>query len=83
MRVDLFDQWYAMGFDSTAVARAANRLSTDVAWKQGRTALNLMLALCDRLACQSNEQGQMGLAAIIRGFYDGVTQSLKDVKIDG
>ena len=83
MRADLFDRWYAMGFDSTAVARAANRLSADVAWKQGRTAGHMMLALCDRLACQSNEQGQFRLLAIIRGFYDGVIESLKAVKING
>ena len=33
MRAGIFDEWYKLGYDPEAVARAANRLASDVAWK--------------------------------------------------
>lgn len=82
MRIELFEKGKAQGFDDVAVARATNRLFTDVAWKKGITAGFLALTLCDRLKCQSNEQGQFRLATVIKGFYDGVAVSLKALKIE-
>jgi hypothetical protein len=83
MRADLFDKWFELGFDPLSVGRAVNRLATDVAWKQGLTAGFLMLTLCERLRCDVNEEAQSRLAASIRGLYNGVTESLKMVKIEG
>lgn len=82
IRMQLFDQWHKQGFEPKAVARAANRLSTDVAWEKGLTAGFLMLNLCERLGCEVNEEAQFRLVAIIRGFYDGVCEALKPIKVE-
>lgn len=82
MRLDLFDQWSKQGFEPDAIARAANRFSTNVAWDKGITASFLMLTLCERLGYQLNEEGQFRLAAVIRGLYDGARETMKQVKVD-
>ena len=82
VRLDLFDQWSKQGFEPDAIARAANRFSTNVAWDKGITAAFLMLTLCERLGCQLNEDGQFRLAAVIRGLYDGARETMKQVKVD-
>jgi hypothetical protein len=82
MRMQLFDQWHKQGFEPKAVARAANRLSTDVAWEKGLTAGFLMLSLCERLGCEVNEEAQFRLIAVIRGLYDGVREALKPIKVE-
>ena len=81
MRADLFDKFVNEGNDPKSVARALNRLSTEVAWKKGITAGFLMLTLCDRLDCDINEEAQFRLTAIIRGSYDGARQALDGVRI--
>jgi hypothetical protein len=81
-RADLFDEWAARGFDPNTVAYAANRIATEVAWKTGLTPGFLMLTLCKRVNCEPNEAAQMRLVAVVRGFYDGVVNSLKEVTID-
>ena len=82
IRCQLFEQWVEQGFDSVAAARAANRVSTEVAWDKGLAPAFLMLTLYDRLSCEVNEQAQSRLVAMIRGLYDGVRQSLKLVRIE-
>jgi hypothetical protein len=82
MRADLFDAWHKQGIEADAVARAANRIATDVAWEKGVTAAFVMLTLCDRLGCQLNDEGQFRLVAVIRGLYDGARETMKQVKID-
>ena len=82
MRADLFDHWDKQGFEPDAVARAANRISTDVAWDKGITAAFLMLTLCNRLGCELNEEGQSRLIAVIRGLYDGVRETMRQVKVE-
>ena len=79
---DLCDKWLAQGFEPDAVARAVNRLLTEVAWKKGITAACLMLTLSDRLGCELNEQGQFRLTAVIRGLYDGARGTLRQVKVE-
>jgi hypothetical protein len=82
MRAQLFDEWHKRGFEPEAVTRAANRLATDVAWKQGLTAGFLMSTLCQRLSCEANDEGQFRLVAVIRGLYDGAQEALKRVRIE-
>jgi hypothetical protein len=82
MRMQLFNEWHKQGFEPKAVARAANRLATDVAWQKGLTAGSLMLTLCERLGCEVNEEAQFRLIAVIRGLYDGVRETLKPIKVE-
>ena len=81
-RMDLFDRWHEQGFAPEAVARAASRVGTDVAWGRGITAGFLMLTLCQRLGCEVNEEGRFRLAATIRGLYEGAKKALKAVRIE-
>ena len=83
MRAALFDEWLKLGYDDNAVARAANRVATDEAWKKGLTPALLMCAICEQLGCEPNERAQSRLQAVVRGFYDGVATSLKQVSIQG
>lgn len=81
---NLFDEYNNQGLDPECIARALNRLSTDVVWKKDITANFLMLTFCDRLGFKSdepNKEAQLRLAAIIHGFYDGAKQVLGKVKI--
>jgi len=85
MRVDLFRHFCKEGHDAKCIVRALNRLFADEAWERGITAGLLMFALCDRLGFNSNfrptEEAQFRLTAIIRGLYDGVKQSLNNIKV--
>jgi hypothetical protein len=83
MRMELFDKWKPLGFDLRAIGRAANRVGTDEAWRTNLTAGFLMCTLCARLECEVNEEAQDRLVAIIRGFYNGVAESLRSVAISG
>jgi hypothetical protein len=76
-----FDAWLERGIEAECVARAANRLCTEVAWKRGITAGFVMLALCERLNCTVNDRAQQALVATIRGFYDGARGLLRQVKV--
>lgn len=78
---DSFDRWHSRGFDPKVVARAANRLCTDVACEKGDTAAFLMFALCEQLGCEPNEKAQGRLIAVIRGLYDGVHTTLKAITV--
>ena len=82
MRVELYDAWSKEGFDGVAVARAANRLATDVAWKDGLTSGFVMLTLCEHLGCELNEEAQQRVVFVIRGLYDGVREALKVVTVE-
>lgn len=82
MRADLFDAWHKKGIEADAVARAANRIATDISWKKGITPAFVMLTLCERLGCQLNEEGQFRLIAVIRDLYDRARETMKQVKID-
>ena len=82
MRADLFGEWHKQGIEPDAVARAANRIPTDVSWEKGITAAFLMLTLCDHLGCQLNGEGEFRLIAVIQGLYDGARETMKEVKID-
>lgn len=82
MRTRLFDDWFGKGFDPTAVARAANRILTDVAWDKGWTVYCILRTLCNRTDCEVNEDGAEVLIAAIRGLYDGARQAMKAVSIE-
>jgi hypothetical protein len=82
MRADLFDKWHEQGFEPDAVARAANRIATNVSWEKGITAGFLMLTLCDHLGCQLTDEGQFRLIAVVRGLYEGARETMKPVKIE-
>jgi hypothetical protein len=58
-----------------------NRIGTEVAWKKGLTAGLLMLTLCAQLHCNVNEEAQLRLSWLIRGFYDGSRQALRSIKV--
>lgn len=81
MRMDLYDLWRKQGFDGKCVARAANRIMTDVACKKNLTQTYLMLALCKRLGYELNEEAQFRIIAIIKGFYNGSTDALKKISL--
>ena len=81
MRADLFDEWFKQGFEADAIARAANRIGTNIAWEKGITAAFLICTLCDHLGYQLNDEGQFHLIAAIRGLYDGARETMKPVKI--
>lgn len=84
-RLELFSL-YVKGYDKVCLARVANRLFSDKAWKKGITAGLLMFALCDRLGFDSNfepsKEAQFRLTSSIRMFYDGARQSLDKIKIE-
>jgi hypothetical protein len=96
MRMDLYDLWTKQGFEGKCVARAANRIMTDVAWKKNITQAYLMVALCKRLGYEYNnesklcnrlgdelkEEAQIRLLVIINGFYNGSIDSLKMINIE-
>ena len=81
MRADSFDKWFKQGCDPKCVARAANRLSTDEAWKNGLTPVFLMLTLCERLGYDPNEDAEFHLVAIINGSYNGAREAIREVKL--
>ncbi len=81
VRMNLFDLWYKKGFDSKCVARAANRVMTDEAWKNKLTHTYLMLTFCKRLGREINEEAQFRIMAMISGFYNGSIDSLKNISI--
>jgi hypothetical protein len=81
MRIDLFNKFTKDGTDSKCVARALNRFSTEVAWKNNITPGFLILNLCDRLICEINNEAQFRLVAILIGFYQGACQSFNNIKI--
>lgn len=81
-RMHLFERGHSQGIDPEAVARAANRIFTDVSWKDGLTGGFLMLTLCEHLGCDVSEQeAQVRLVAIIRELYEGFRGALKLVKV--
>jgi len=82
IRVQVFDQWNKQGFEPETVGRAANRLCTEVAWKESLTAGFLMLTLCERLGCEVNEEAQFRLVAFIRAIYSGTRDGLKLIKVE-
>jgi hypothetical protein len=81
MRMQLFEKWHGQGFDPTCVARAANRISAEEAWKKNLTPGYLMLTLCDRLDYEPNDEAQFRLVATIVGLYNGSREALREVKI--
>ena len=80
-RMKMFDELIKQGFDVESIARTANRIFTDVAWKNRLTANYLMLVLCDRLKCSLNAEAKFRLVAAIIGFYNGAKDSFKKVII--
>jgi len=80
-RMDMFERWYEQGIEPKVVARGANHLATEVAWKEGLTAGFLMLTLCQRLGCEVNDQGQSRLVAAIQVIYDESREALKRIRI--
>jgi hypothetical protein len=80
-RADKFEHWINMGYDPDTVARVANRTDSDYAVKSSRLYVYLSFALTDRLNCDVNEEARGRLISIIRGFYEGAKESLKEVKI--
>lgn len=80
-RVELFDEWSKLGYDPKAVARMANRLGSDTAWKTNRVHVYLSFALTDQLKCEVNDEARPRILAIIQGFYEGSSESIKEVKI--
>lgn len=82
LRYESCKHWQEQGFRLDAVlARAANRLGTAGAWKQGLTSRLLMITLCERLGCEVNEEAGFRLEVVIQGLYDGAREALKAVRI--
>lgn len=81
MRADSFDKWFKQGSDPKCVARAANRLSTEEAWKKSMTPGFLMLTLCDRLGYVPNEDAEFHFVTTIIGFYNGAREAIREVKL--
>jgi hypothetical protein len=81
LRADHFDTWVELGYDSIAAARAANRLGSDIGWKQNRTQSYLSFALTDQLAVEVNKDARLVVMAAIVGFYRGSKDAIKEVRI--
>ena len=64
----------------TCVARAINRLGTEVAWEKGITTQYLTARLADRLGCNENlnSEALFRLAALIHGLYEGAMEAIKE-----
>ena len=62
------------------VARAINRLGTEVAWEKGITTQFLTARLADRLGCNENLKSEalFRLAAVIHGLYQGAMEAIKE-----
>ncbi len=80
LRVDFFNKW-SVGYDSEAVARAANRLESFRRWKSMGVHSYLSIALTDQLLCEVNDEAIYRITVIIQGFYNGAWESIKEVKI--
>lgn len=80
-RMDLFDKYYAEGFQETCIARMINRLFTEKSWKQNITPFYLVNTFCERLNCKLNEEAQFRLRATIFGLYKGASESMENIKI--
>ena len=81
MRVSLFESWMKLGYDLKAVARASNRLGSEISWKSKRVHTYLAFALTDKLGCEVNDEARFRILAIIQGFYAGSSESIKEVKV--
>jgi len=86
MRSEMFDTWWnKYGGDDPVmgkvIARAANRLGSNQAWKANKTQIYLSFVLTDRLECDVNEEARIRLMALAYGFYEGATGALQEVDI--
>lgn len=66
------------------VARVNHRLWSENAWKQKLMLGPLVFTFCERIGVNAhdlNQEAQFGLAATIKGLYDGAEQSWDKVKI--
>lgn len=81
MRTQLFKKWVAGVSDPKHAARAANRIGSEVPWKDQKTHIYLSFALTDQLQCEVNEEARRKLMAFIHGFFAGASEELKKVKI--
>ena len=81
-RMDLFDKYYNDNIDAKCVARALNRYGTDGKWKYLSIALGyVVIDFCKILNCDLNDEARFQLIAVLKGFYDGVKQSIENIKI--
>ncbi|MHB9105848.1 MAG: hypothetical protein ACYDCO_02220 [Armatimonadota bacterium] len=81
-RFELFKSWVAQGFEETAVARAANRIPSNKAWKKKFTPVYLAGTLIDRLGLtEISDDAFTRLTFSIRGHYDGSRQALQEIKL--
>jgi hypothetical protein len=82
LRKDAIGKWHRQGFSLDVATRASNRLCPEGNWIDGRTPGFLMLALCDRVGCDvNNEEAQFRLTAVIWGLYDGAREAIREVEI--
>jgi len=82
MRNGLFEQWVELGHDPQSVARVANRILCEKAWKSNRAHVYLSFALTDQLNCELNEEARGRVLMIIQGFYAGATEAIREVTIE-
>jgi len=72
-----------------SIGRTINRQFSEKAWKNGHIIYFLFLTLCHQLDLGKenfyitglNEEAKFRLSAVIKGFYDGIKQSLEKIKI--
>ncbi len=82
MRAQMFDKWMTVVSNKDA-ARAANRIGCKKAWKSKKVHIYLFFALTDQLQCEVNDEARKVIMSIIKGFFDGISDELKKVKIIG
>jgi hypothetical protein len=80
-RADFFDEWFKSAYAPDAIARAANRFGCETAWKSGAAHTCLSFMLTNRLGCEVNDDARMRIIFILQGFFEGASDSLKNVKI--
>ncbi|MFH2107252.1 MAG: hypothetical protein ABII93_01150 [Chrysiogenia bacterium] len=93
LRADMSDKFIAIADKKSIIVDEAfgwpiNRLDSDHAWKQRKTAYFLMLGLCHKLGLGygpnyygPNKEAQIRLMAFINGFFEGAKQSWANTKI--
>lgn len=80
-RMNLFDKWATKVSDPKDAARAANRLGCQASWKSERTPIYLSFALTKQLQCEINDEARQIIQNTIHGFFDGVSEDLRNTKI--
>ncbi len=82
LRMDTYEAWHELGgYDGEAIARVANRLGSETAWKKGVTLRMVGIRAMLRLDIEGTDLIGERLAMVAFGFYQGAKEALDGVKL--